>query len=161
MTVRVRVVAGPEFARVAARLGIEDASAEGEFTRAIRQAAAPIVAHVQRRAMALPAHGPKHTGLRGRLAAGVRVQPYQNGIRIVATALDPTEAALPRGMDNGPQGWRHPVYGNRDVWVRQRGGSWFREPISTHREEVSSDLEAVVEDMAENIASAGGTAVST
>jgi hypothetical protein len=76
-------------------------------------------------------------------------------VRIVATAIRPNEAGLPRGFDNGPRGFRHPVYGNRNVWVQQRGGSWFREPIAEHRDEVEKDLTDVLEAMAKRIAAAG------
>jgi len=58
-------------------------------------------------------------------------------------------------MDNGPAGFRHPVYGNRDVWVQQRGGSWFKEPIAEEGDFIERKLTDVLEDMAENIASAG------
>jgi hypothetical protein len=115
----------------------------------------PIVADVRRAAMALPARGSKHTGLRGRLAAGVLAQANGQHVRVVATAIDPTESALPRGMDNGAKGWRHPVYGNRDVWVQQRGGSWFREPIASHGSDIERKLTNVLEEMANNIANAG------
>jgi hypothetical protein len=64
---------------------------------------------------------------------------------------DPTEAALPRGMDNGTRGWRHPVFGNRDNWVHQRGGSWFREPIASNHDQVERKLTDVLEDAARAI----------
>lgn len=115
----------------------------------------PIIANVRREAMALPARGPKHTGLRGRLAAGVLAQANGQHVRVVATAINPDESALPRGMDNGMKGWRHPVYGNRDVWVQQRGGSWFREPIASEGGTVERKLTNVLEQMADNIANAG------
>jgi hypothetical protein len=125
----VYVDMGPEWRTVRATLNREESSADRKLHHAIEEAAGPIIAKVQREALELPARGRKHTGLRGRLAAGVRPEVTPSGIRIVATA-EPGERALPRGMDNGPRGWRHPVYGNRDVWVQQRGGSWFREPIA-------------------------------
>lgn len=125
------------------------------FSRALQREMAPLLAIVKARAMALPVRGTKHTGLRGRLAAGVVVRARGQHVRVVAMAVDPTEAALPRGMDNGLRGWRHPVYGNRDVWVQQRGGSWFREPIANHQDAFERKLDGVIEQMANSIARAG------
>lgn len=150
----VYVDMGPEWRTVRAALERESSSASRKLTAALEEAAGPIIAKVQREALSLPAHGKKHTGLRDRLASGVRVQPSGRSVRIVATA-EPGEQALPRGMDNGPRGWRHPVYGNRNVWVQQRGGSWFREPIAEEGDTVERQLTDVLEEMAQNIANAG------
>lgn len=152
----VWVEMGPEWRTVRAALEREGSSASRKLTDAIEDAAGPIIAKVQQAALSLPAHGAKHTGLRGRLAAGVRAQPTAGkSVRIVATAVDPTETGLPRGMDNGPRGFRHPVYGNRDVWVQQRGGSWFKEPIAEEGDMIERRLTNVLEQMADNIANAG------
>lgn len=153
--VLVYVDPGPEWRTVREALEREDRGARGELVDALRREASPIVADVRAAAMRLPAHGKKHTGLRGRLAAGVDVDTRTSGVRIVAKAVDPSEVSLPRGMDNGARGWRHPVYGNRDVWVQQRGGSWFREPISRHQDALERSLTNVLEQMADNIANAG------
>ena len=151
----ITVEMGPEWRTVRAALNREESAATRKLRGGLEEAAGPIIAKVQREAMELPARGAKHTGLRGRLAAGVRLQVNPSSIRIAATAVDPTETALPRGMDNGPKGWRHPVYGNRDVWVQQRGGSWFREPIADEGNSVERKLTNVLEQMADNIANAG------
>lgn len=150
----VYIESGPEWRTVRAALESEQRRAKSAFRDAIDDASKPIVRKVQRAALSLPARGIKHTGLRGRLAAGVHVDPTPSGVRIVAGAVDPTERALPRGMDNGPKGFRHPVYGNREVWVHQRGGSWFREPIAEEGDSVERELMDVLEQMADNIADA-------
>jgi hypothetical protein len=150
----VYVDMGPEWRTVRAALEREESSASRKLTNALEDAAGPIIAKVRQEALALPAHGSKHTGMRSRLAAGVRVQPSARSVRIVATA-EPGETGLPRGFDNGPRGFRHPVYGNRDVWVQQRGGSWFREPIAEEGDAVERRLTDVLEQMADNIANAG------
>lgn len=146
---------GPEWRTVQMALEREDRDAPRELGNALEEASGPVIAKVRRAALALPARGTKHTGLRGRLAAGVQANVVGQHARIVATAIDPTEAGLPRGMDNGPKGFRHPVYGNREVWVHQRGGSWFREPIAEEGDYVERELTNVLEQMADNIANAG------
>lgn len=69
-------------------------------------------------------------GLRETIAAGVRLQITAKGVRIIASAarLPDAQKSLPRHLDS-EKGWRHPVFGNREVWVRQAGGPWFAETI--------------------------------
>lgn len=146
---------GPEWRTVRAALERESSNAPRRLGNALEESMRPIVAKVRRAALDLPASGPKHTGLRRRLAAGVQAQAQGQTARIVATAVEPDERGLPRGMDNGPKGFRHPVYGNRDVWVQQRGGSWFREPIAEEGDSIERKLTNALEEMAQNIANAG------
>lgn len=69
-------------------------------------------------------------GLRETIAAGVKLQITAKGIRIIASSarLPDNQKSLPRHLDS-EKGWRHPVFGNREVWVRQAGGPWFAETI--------------------------------
>lgn len=155
------VVAGPEFQRVANELRQTDSQAPTRLRAAMKRAAAPIVAEVKRQALALPASGTRHTGLRRRLARSVSVQASTGRnarMRFVTRMPEPDEAALPRGMDSGPSGWRHPVFGQTDTWVQQRGYSWFREPIAEGRDLIEDNLQEVLQDAAERIADAGGIA---
>jgi hypothetical protein len=152
---RVWVDMGPEWTRVRRTLSHESSAAPGKFHDVLRSALGPAIAKVRRQALAIPAHGAKHTGLRARLAAGVVGDVVGQTAHISATAVDPTEQGLPRGMDSGLAGWRHPVYGNRDVWVHQRGYSWFREPLSEEQDSIERKLSNVLEQMADNIADAG------
>lgn len=150
------IVAGPEFQRVVDRLGEVDPALPGQLNEALHDAAAPIIQDVQRAAATLPARGAKHTGLRGRLAESVGLQSAAgSSMRFVTSMDDPEEAALPRGMDNGAVGWRHPVYGNQNNWVQQHGGSWFREPIADDGGLVQENLTDVLEQVAAVIAAAG------
>lgn len=148
------VTTGSEWRRVRDRLRAEEIGANRGFSQALRKALKPIMADVRAQALALPARGRKSTGLRRSLARNVQGEVNGTHVRIAAGSR-PGEEALPRGMDSGAAGWRHPVYGNRDVWVHQRGGSWFREPIGRHSEDVERQLTNVIEDMAQNIAAAG------
>jgi hypothetical protein len=146
---------GPDWYLVPDQLDQENDRAEELLGIALRDAMAPILADVRQEALQLPSHGTKHTGLRARLAAGVDTEQYgKSRIRVVARA-EPGEEALPRGMDSGIRGWRHPVYGNKEVWVTQRGGSWFREPIAEHGEFIERQLGDVVDHMAERVAVRG------
>lgn len=127
---------------VIAKLRLADADADARFEAALNEAAAPIVAEVQAAALALPTHGPKHTGLRGRLAGGVGSHPINDGVEITASAL------LSRQTDNGPAGWRHPVYGH-SPWVHQDGGSWFSKVIQGDRSEIENRLQEALQQLAD------------
>ncbi|WP_406527386.1 hypothetical protein [Streptomyces sp. I8-5] len=156
----VSIVAGPEWDLVAAQLREADPAMPGNLRDALRKAADPIAEDTRRAALALPARGRKHSGLRGRVAAGVRVQPstaQDIGIRFTTSMADPQEAELPRGLDNGIRGWRHPVFGNSDNWVHQRGGSWFRSTIADDRAQVQDALSGVLDEAAAAIAAAGAS----
>jgi hypothetical protein len=153
-----RIVSGPEFTRVANELRAVDASFPGKLRAALRRAATPIVADVRMAALSLPARGRRHTGLRARLAKGVGVQAGVGNnarMRFVTKVDNPQEAELPRGEDSGERGWRHPVFGNQNNWVHQRGGSWFRETIADDRSFLDDRIQGVLDDAVQQIDRAG------
>ncbi|MET9965455.1 hypothetical protein ABZZ80_05890 [Streptomyces sp. NPDC006356] len=64
-----------------------------------------------------------------------------------------------RGFPNAPKrtnrasGWRHPVYGNRDVWVEQRGKiEWFDRSFRGRENIYNQAVAQAMEDMARRIA---------
>lgn len=44
--------------------------------------------------------------------------------RVRASKMANSQRRLPKGFNN-PKGWRHPVFGNREVWVAQTGTPYF------------------------------------
>lgn len=75
----------------------------------------------------------RSTGLRGRVARALALEVKTTGtprVRFVAKPdkMPAGEQKMPRHLDN-PKGWRHPVFGDPEMWVAQRGGSWFWPPI--------------------------------
>jgi len=65
-----------------------------------------------------------------------------------------------RGFPNAPKrtnrasGWRHPVYGNRENWVHQRGKlEWFDRAFRGREGLYKQAVEQAMEDMARRIAS--------
>jgi hypothetical protein len=64
-----------------------------------------------------------------------------------------------RGFANAPKrtnrasGWRHPVYGNREAWVHQRGKlEWFDRAFRGREAMYKAAVEQAMEDMARRIA---------
>ncbi len=95
----------------------------GLFRDALEPAAAPFVRAVRASALAIPATGEKHTGLRARIAACAETATWGQGRTVnVAVQVNPGrmpegERGLPLYMEGVPGGrinharWRHPVYG--------------------------------------------------
>ncbi len=73
-------------------------------------------------------------GLRASIARGVRSRVKYTGntvglrIYVDPATLPASQRKLPRYLDSD-KGWRHPVFGNREVWVRQTGQPWFRSTL--------------------------------
>lgn len=59
--------------------------------------------------------------------------------RVRAGNLPPSQRKLPRRWDK-PGGWRHPVFGNRDVWVTQIGHPYFRTTVTAGRDQVTAGV---------------------
>lgn len=75
--------------------------------------------------------------------AGVRVRVGWGGPRGFYTSA--------RRVNRGY--WRHPVFGNRNVWVEQIGKrEWFETPLRAHRDDYRDAVLGAMEDMAERIA---------
>ena len=106
----------------------------------------------------MPTHSGKSNKLRERIAAGVKVtdtsKPDAPGA-IVNVAVDNiNEAPIPRGIES-IRGWRHPVFGNRDVWVQQRPRyQWFSVTMEQVEASLTSRFSATLDDAAEGIARA-------
>ena len=153
--VRVSVSTGPEWKRVARALAEVDKGLEQKFQREVRLVADKLAKQAQAEVMRIPVYGRKHTGLRARVAHGVGTKITGGGVNITTSMDQKDEVNLPAYLDQ-QDGWRHPVYGNRHVWVRQTtGGSWFRETIESGRDDIENALHDVMEDAADRISRAG------
>lgn len=139
----MRVTTDGEFRRAALALREEDARFPTELRRTVLRTVRPYVQRVKANVRAIPVFGTRHTGLRRRVALGVSAKARTNrspGITIQTAMMDPSEAAIPRGLDRR-EGWRHPVFGNTDSWVRQTtGGSWFRETLAGSQGELRHEI---------------------
>lgn len=147
--VQYQVVLGDDFSRAREALRHVDKALPRKLRQALIDAAGPAVKDAQSRVQSIPTYGHEHTGLRRRVARGVKVLaspaaevPY---LRVVTSMPAADEAIIPRGLDR-QEGWRHPVFGNRDHWVTQHtGGSWFREAIADHRDDFERGLTDALE----------------
>lgn len=79
----------------------------------------------------------KNTSLRVTIARAIRLKQRISGrsagvtIEVQSDLLPVGQRKLPKYLDN-PNGWRHPVFGNRKKWAAQAGGPWFASTIRRH-----------------------------
>lgn len=89
----------------------------------------------------------RSTGLRRRIARGVGVHRLPDGgYRITTSMTDQDEAIIPRGFDSPAKGFRHPVFGNKNNWVRQMPATgWFRDTVDDAAQILPDKLEDILE----------------
>jgi len=148
MPVQVEVTITPDLDKLtrALRRTAEGKLIKNEMARALREIGKDVVRIERESIMETPItadpRGTKPSGKGG--GKGIR-RPIANSIvtrnRLTTTQrtvagieVRVSKSALPEGLKNIPSamerrgGWRHPVFGNRDVWVRQKApdGWWTR-----------------------------------
>jgi hypothetical protein len=120
---------------------LEDGKAlRRDLAKRLRQAAKPVVPKIKASIRSMPSQGrgsgpsmraaiAKRISLRARVTSGRTA-----GIKLVAGK------PLLRGFENAPKrfnrksAFRHPVFGNREHWVEQRGKpGWFDDVIAENR----------------------------
>jgi len=125
----------------------------------LRQAVAPAVTQARAEVMSIGSAGLAEKGepLRNAVARGVRASARLSGdkagVRVAAS-----KKGMPRGFRNAPKrlnragGWRHPVFGNREVWVHQIGKpGWFDDPLQARKAQYRAAAAKVVRDTADRI----------
>lgn len=121
------IVGADQLAAVTKRLKAAGEQGKGlrkELLKRIRLAAKPLVQDVRNSAMdTLPAKGGLNRRIRTGIGVRTRAAGKSVGVRIVAK----NRYAI-KQMDKGRL--RHPVFGNREVWVQQSvPPGWFTKPV--------------------------------
>lgn len=151
----IRISGTEAFDRVGAALRDADESMPGALRKEMVLLAKRLAVVASRAALSEPTHGSKHTGLRAQVARGVDVVETEDGAKVTTSMPIPDEAIIPRGLDDA-EGWRHPVFGNKNRWVVQHGAfSWFMDSMQGGRSDGEQNLERLLEDTADRIAAAG------
>lgn len=113
----------------------------------IRKAAKPLIAKSK-------AEAKTRLPQRGGLAAAIARTPQRVQVR---TGKDPGVRIVVGGKGGAARGAnagtiRHPVFGNRDVWVSQKvRPGWFEEPMEGGAPEVRRHIEDALNDVAERV----------
>jgi hypothetical protein len=158
-----------EFSRVFRMAKEFDKELVKRIRRNIREAAKPAVAEVKREVQKTPRSGGKRsakvrvvrrgqertTNLRAALAAGtsLRITARARGGTVTITTdarrLPPDRAPMVRAYNK--RSFRHPVFGDTERWVAQKGTPYFGPVILRHEKSLHAAVEAA---LAEAIAEA-------
>lgn len=128
------------------------------MTKEIRIAGDPALRAVQRGWLGVEVTssggGGHSSGLRARTAAATRISILGSGIRIRVEGrrVDAVYGnSLVKGLD-GLGRWRHPVFGNRNVWEQQRGQEIFYSRLVRFESRWRAGVVRAMEDTAREIA---------
>lgn len=146
---------GRDFHNAIRELKRADRDLPDDFVKSIREVARGLRDLAKARALLEPSRGTGHTGLRQSISRGVKNVNIEGGIRVITQSREQDEAIIPRGMDT-TRGWRHPVFGHMNRWVRQTSGteSWFMDTMKDGREPIRNRIINNINDAADRIARA-------
>lgn len=136
------------------------------LARAVRRAAEPLQADLQRTVRTLPIRGEgsaagrrrrtardngragRDAGLRETIARSIRITirtTTNPGARvwIDKSRLPPDQRNLPARLDEGR--WRHPVYGNRRRWATQYAQPWWDVTVRRHQDDMRRQIAKVID----------------
>lgn len=124
---------GKDLRRIGAELRrMNNKELKKEFSRELRAAARPMVPAVRQAIRNIPStRGYTASGLRGRMSKAVKLEVRTAGrdagvrIRVDGRKMPAHEKALQSYMEGLKKPWRHPVFGNREVWVKQDPKPYF------------------------------------
>lgn len=156
---------GSEWDRVISVLADTNAEFAKQTKEAVSRMVDPWVAQAEADVASTPIKGiGKQSGLRREVAASVSkaVNGTADFFTVeVTSSLPPgvgeeNEAIIPLGMDR-VSGWRHPVFGHRNVWVQQTSlrPKWFSGAFDDHHDEVEREIADKLDAARDRIAAAG------
>lgn len=157
--VTVRVTGRQRLARLAARLreaaagGLRDDLADGLEQESPAALSAVRAAWMGVDVTSSRGGGTASTGLRARVAAATdwEAEGLTVHFEVDAIAVDPAYGrTLTWGLD-GYGRWRHPVFGNREVWEQQSGEEVFFKTLFGHEPAWAAALERACERTARRI----------
>jgi len=161
----VRVQQGQDIRRLLARLReLEDGKEiRKRLRRELKESAKPMVPAVQRAVLALPSKGQSaragRPSLRARVARATQIRVRASGTRPGVTVwINPRR--MPEGQKNLPaymegirpfHRWRHPVFGDEDVFVQQPPKPFFYRAVRPLQDEVSRAGTRIINDIQREI----------
>ncbi|MEW9874036.1 hypothetical protein [Arthrobacter sp. HS15c] len=97
------------------------------------------------------------SGVRSSIKTG-RVSKKTGDVSGEGIRIEATKKKLPAGQEPmlylyGRDKFRHPVFGDTETWVNQRGKPWFYRPISKHRNTFKQAVVDVIDAAAREIGS--------
>ncbi|WAZ20164.1 hypothetical protein STRCI_001263 [Streptomyces cinnabarinus] len=127
----VELRGGADLARISRALrDMDNPEVVKRFRRELREAAKPLVPQVRASIQAIPSRTGKGT-LRAEMSRATRIEVRTTGrnanvaIRVDGRKMPTSKRSLQAYMEGTKRPWRHPVFGNREVWVRQEPKPYF------------------------------------
>lgn len=129
---------GKDLKRIAAELRrMDNKQLKSEFGKELRAAAQPMVPAVKAAIRQIPSkRGYTAAGLRGRMVKAVKLEVRTTGkdagvrMRVDGRKMPSGDKNLQSYMEGVKKPWRHPVFGNRDVWVKQAPKPYFFKTVN-------------------------------
>jgi hypothetical protein len=145
--------AGPELRELALRLkrSGDPVRMRKQLLKGLKDGVKPAVSQARSAALTLPSSGKYSTGFRRKLARSITTQVRTSGkdagVRVrVSKARMGRQASLVTATNKGR--WRHPVFGDRNVWVTQHSrAGWFDQANRYSGPPVRRALKKVLDDM--------------
>jgi hypothetical protein len=123
---------GKELRQISRELrAMDDKAILKQFRKELRAAAAPFVPAVRASIGQIPAKGPRSTGLRAAMKKATTLsvktvgRNAQVSIAVTGRKMPAGKGALPSYMEGTRPRWRHPVFGDEDVYVQQPPHPYF------------------------------------
>lgn len=153
---RVRVVSSAAFHQwqeLSRRLRTADPELKRALKRRLRQHGEPVLDKLQAAAWGITMEswpergGGGSTGLRARISSATKLSLLASGVRFVVREQQ-VDRRYGRTLVAGSEGtpWRHPVYGNRNAWVTQKGSPWFYPTLRREAPEFRRAVERAIRD---------------
>jgi hypothetical protein len=105
--------------------------------RQLQASQRPFAPMVRAAILNTPAHGPKHTGLRMRIAACVqtwveiRGDMVTAGVEVNASRMPSGQKSLPLYLNGNKAPWRHPLFG-KPPWYSQPAHPYFAQAVALY-----------------------------
>ncbi|QTD96966.1 hypothetical protein [Streptomyces cyanogenus] len=154
----IEIRTGEELRRISAQLRrLDNPELKKRFRKELRAVAKPLVPLVRESIRNIPSkRGYSPEGLRAQMAKAVRVEVRTTGkdanvsIRVDGRKMPTHMRSLP-SMAEGKKRWRHPVFGNREVWVTQTSRPYFYKVVrpagAASRRAVNRVLDGITRDI--------------
>ena len=150
---------GKDLKRIAPELRrMDNKQLKSEFGRELRAAAKPMVPAVKAAIREIPSKRPyTASGLRGRMTRAVKLEVRTTGrdagvrIRVDGRKMPSGDKNLQSYMEGVKKPWRHPVYGNREVWVKQQPKPYFFKTVDRIGTSARRDVNKAMDRVAKKI----------
>jgi len=150
---------GRDLTRIARELrAMNNPELKKRFSNELRQAAKPMVPAVKQAIRQIPSkQGYTADGLRGRMARAVKLEVRTTGrdagvrIRVDGRKMPSGDKSLQAYMEGVKKPWRHPVYGNREVWVRQSPKPYFYRTVESMGQRARQGVNRAIDRVADDI----------